>query len=294
MFYRKLKYDNIIRNLVLVSLLGFALSSCGLFGHRHDEKPLARAYGNYLYPSDIKGLVPDGSTPEDSSTLVKSYVELWLKKKAVVSKAEFNLTETQKDLETQIEEYRTSLLIYEYEKLMVAQSLDTVVSESQISSYFHQYSQNFLLQDPIIKGIYFRMLKSSPKLREFRELAHSTGDLAYKRLVDMGAQQADYTESFEESWIAFNSLMQKMPGSVKDPEEFLLHYKYLEADDEHYYHFVKITDFKLPGETAPLEFVKQDIRDILLNKRKINFLKELEESIYNEAVIQNEVEVYEN
>jgi len=284
----------LFRSLVAGFLLGFVLSSCGILGHRNDEKPLARAFGNYLYPSDIKGLVPEGSAPEDSSTLVKSYVELWLKKKAVVSKAEFNLTETQKDLEKQIEEYRTSLLIYEYEKLMVAQSLDTVVTESQISSYFHQYSQNFLLQDPIIKGIYFKMPKSSSRLREFQSLARSSGDLAYQRLVDIGAQQAEYTESFEENWLSFNSLMQKMPGSINNPEEFLQRYKYLEADDGRSYHFVKIIDFKLPGETAPLEFVKQDIRDILLNRRKMDFLKELEESIYNEAVIQNEVEVYEN
>ena len=294
MFYQKLKSDTLFRSLLVGSLLGFVLSSCGIIGHRNDEKPLARAYGNYLYPSDIKGLVPEGSTHEDSSTLVKSYVELWLKKKAVVSKAEFNLTEAQKDLEKQIEEYRTSLLIYEYEKLMVAQSLDTVVTESQISAYFYQYSQNFLLQDPIIKGIYFKMPKASPRLREFQNLARSSGDLAYQRLVDLGAQQAEYTESFEENWLSFSSLMQKMPGSVNNPEEFLRRYKYLEADDGRYYHFVKIIDYKLPGETAPLEFVKQDIRDILLNRRKIDFLKELEESIYNEAVIQNEVEVYEN
>lgn len=294
MFYRKSKSDTFFRFLIAGTLLAFAVSSCGIFGHRNDEKPLARAYGNYLYPSEIRGLVPEGSTPEDSATLVKSFVELWLKKKAVVSKAEFNLTEAQKDLEKQIEEYRTSLLIYEYEKLMVAQSLDTMVTDSQISTYFHQYSQNFLLQDPIIKGIYFKMPKSSSRLREFQNLAHSTGDLAYQRLVDLGAQQAEYTESFEENWLSFSSLMQKMPGSVNNPEDFLRRYKYLEADDGRYYHFVKIIDFQLPGETAPLEFVKQEIRDILLNRRKIDFLQELEESIYNEAVIQNEVEVYEN
>jgi hypothetical protein len=270
------------------------LSSCGIIGRRNDEKPLARAYGHYLYPKEIKGLVPEGSTPEDSTTLVKSYIELWLKKKAVMSKAEFNLTEAQKDLEMQIEEYRTSLLIYEYEKLMVAQSLDTVVTESQISNYFNQYSQNFLLQDPIIKGIYYKISKTTPKLREFQNLARSSDDLAFRRLVDLGAQLAEYTESFEESWLSFNSLMQKMPGSVSKPEEFLNRYKYLEADDGQYYHFVKIIDYKLNGETAPIEYVKQDIRDILLNRRKIDFLKELEESIYNEAVIQNEVEVYEN
>jgi hypothetical protein len=136
--------------------------------------------------------------------------------------------------------------------------------------------------------------RSSSRLREFRDLAHSAGELDYKRFIDLGAQQAEYTESFEENWLSFNSLMQKIPGVVADPQQFLQRYKYLEAEDDRYFHFVRILDFKLPGEVGPPEYVRHEIIDILLNKRKIKFLQELEESIYNESVIHNEVEVYEN
>jgi hypothetical protein len=267
--------------------------SCSSHPQRKNESPIARAYNNYLYPSDIEGLIPGGTTPEDSSRLVKSYIELWLKKKAVVNKAEFNLTAAQKDIDNLLEEYRTTLLTYAYERQMVEQKLDSVVTDAQVQSYYNQYRQDFILQDPIIKGVYFRILRSSGRLREFRELAHSSGDLAYKRLVDLGAQVSDYTDSFEESWVSFPLLMQKMPGSVADPEQFLQRYKYLEAEDDRYFHFARIIDYKLPGETAPLEFVAQEIRDVQLNKRKMEFIKQLEESIYNEAVIQNDVEVYE-
>jgi hypothetical protein len=281
------------RILISIPILAL-LVSCSL-SHRHnDEKPIARAYGNYLYPSDIKDMIPPGTTREDSLEMIKSHIELWLKKKALVNKAEFNLTATQKDLEQKIQEYRTTLLIYEYEKLMVAQQLDTLVTDAQVSTYYSQYRQNFQLQVPIVKGVYFRLPKTAARIREFRELARTSGDAAYARLTDIAAQSADYTESFEETWLSFNSLMQKIPGSVQDPQQFLQRYKYLEAEDERFYHYVKISDYKLPGETAPLEYVKQEITDILLNKRKIDFLKELEESIYNEAVISNEVEVYQN
>jgi len=283
---------SLISLLLLVIMVPFFIS-CKPDRKRKNEKPLARAYGNYLYRGDVQGLIPSGTSPEDSIRLVKSYIELWMKKKAVVNKAEFNLTEAQKNIESLLEEYRTSLLTYAYEKQMVEQKLDSVVSESEIQSYYNQYKQDFLLQDPIVKGVYFRILRSSGRLREFRDLAHSFGDLAYKRLVDLGAQVAEYTESFEENWLSFPLLMQKMPGTVQDPKQFLQRYKYLEAEDNRYFHFARIIDFKLPGDAAPPEFVKQEIRDILLNKRKMDFLKQLEESIYNEAVIQNEVEVYE-
>lgn len=295
MCYPRLISKTGLFNLFTLVILVTILASCTSFSKRNREEgnPIARAYGNYLYRSDIQGLIPAGSTPEDSLRLVKSYIELWMKKKAVVSKAEFNLTEAQKNVENLLDEYRTSLLTYEYEKQMVEQKLDTVLSDSEVQTYYYQYKQNFLLQDPIVKGVYFRILRSSSRMREFRDIAHSYGDLAYKRLVDLGAQVAEYTDSFEENWLSFPLLMQKMPGTVADPSDFLKRYKYLEAEDDRYFHFARIIDYKLPGESAPLEYVKQEIRDILLNKRKMDFLKQLEESIYNEAVIQNDVEVYE-
>jgi hypothetical protein len=293
MYYLKLKSKTNLIYLFLLVILIPVFTSCHSKSRRQNENPIARAFDNYLYKSDLQGLIPPGTSPEDSSRLVKSYIELWIKKKAVVNKAEFNLTEAQKNIENLLDEYRTTLLTYEYEKQMVEQKLDTILSESQVQDYYNQYKQDFLLQDPIIKGVYFRILRTSMRLKEFRDLAHSYGDLAYKRLVDLGAQVAEYTDSFEENWLSFPLLMQRMPGTVQDPKQFLQHYRYLEAEDDHFFHFARIIDYKLPGETAPLEYVKQEIRDVLLNKRKMEFLKQLEESIYNEAVIQNNVEVYE-
>ena len=291
MYWPRLRTD--ILPVVLATAILATAAGCRSSHRRSNEAPVARAYGSYLYKSDLQGLIPAGTTPEDSIRLVKSYIGQWLKKKAVVNKAEFNLTEAEKDVESLLEEYRTTLLTYEYEKQMVEQKLDTVVSDSEVQTYYYQFKQDFLLQDPIVKGVYFRVLRTSPQLGQFRDVAHSYGELAYKKLIDLGAQVADFTDSFEENWLSFPLLMQKMPGTVADPKQFLMRYKYMEAEDDRYFHFARIIDFKLPGEPAPLEYVKQEIRDILLNKRKMDFLKQLEESIYNEAVVQNEVEVYE-
>jgi len=293
MYYLKLKSERDLRTLIILIIIIPLFSFCGQDHKRKSENPIARAYGYYLYRSDLQGLIPAGTTPEDSMRIVKSYVELWMKKKAVVNKAEFNLTAAQKDIDNLLEEYRTSLLTYEYEKQIVEQRLDTILTDNVIQTYYYEHKQNFLLQDPIVKGVYFRVLRNSTRIQEFKNLARSTGDLAYKRIVDLGAQVADYTEAFEENWLPFPLLMQKMPGTVADPKQFLQRYKYLEAEDDRYFHFARIIDYKLPGEPAPPEYVKREIRDILLNKRKMELLKQLEESIYNEAVIQNEVEIYE-
>lgn len=279
--------------IAVLLIIGFSFSGC-FRGKRNNEEPLAKAYGKLLYPSDLKGLIPSGSSSEDSLTLVKSYIELWLKKRAVVNRAEYNLTAEQKNLDDLIEEYRTSLLIYNYEKLMVAQNLDTVVSRDQINNYFLQNSRDFILRDPIVKGLFFRIARSSGQLQDIRDLAQSPGDYSYKRLVNLGAQYADVMESFDDNWTSLVLLMQKMPGNLPDPERFLKQYKFMEAEDAGNYYFIRILDFKLAGEQAPIEYVENEIRDIILNKRKMEYIRELEESIYNEAVLENQVEVYEN
>ncbi|MFO7615931.1 MAG: hypothetical protein R6V75_01625 [Bacteroidales bacterium] len=294
MCFRRSSYNILTSWPILVLLLAAGLSACNFSGRRSGELPLAKAFNRYLYPSDVLGLIPQGTTPEDSTVLVRSYIDLWLKRQAVLNRAEFNLPEDKKNLQKLIEEYRTSLLIYEYEKLMVAQNLDTIITNAQIRKYYLDNSENLPLQHPIIKGVFIRVPASSTKLREFRQNIRASGDLSYTSLFSLSAEYAESIESYEENWTNFTLLMQKIPGNLDNPERFLTKYRYLEAEDDAYTYFVKIYDFKLPGEVPPLEYIEHEIRDMLLNRRKIEFLRELEESIFNHAVMQNQVEVYEN
>ena len=291
---RKLRYKSLPVWLILFMLLAVGLSGCNWIKGRSGEEPLAKAFNKYLYPSDVMGLIPKESTPEDSIILVKSYIDLWLKKQAVLNRAEFNLPEDKKDLEKQIEEYRTSLLIYEYEKIMVAQNLDTTITNAQIKKYYLDHAEDFPLQHPIIKGVLIKVPATSTKLKEFRKNIKATEDLSYTSLFSLSAEYAESVDSYEEKWINFTLLLQQIPGNLENQEQFLTQYRYLEAEDDQFFYFIKIFDFKLTGEVPPLDYIEHEIRDLLLNRRKIDFLRELEESIYNEAVLQNQVEVYEN
>ena len=60
-----------------------------------------------------------------------------------------------------------------------------------------------------------------------------------------------------------------------------------------YIYFLRIFDHKLPGQIKPLEFVKDEIENIIVNKRKVALAKELEDQIYERAERNKEFEIYE-
>ena len=58
--------------------------------------------------------------------------------------------------------------------------------------------------------------------------------------------------------------------------------------------FLRIFEYKVIGEIAPLEFIKEQVADVIINKRKIALKKELERKIYEEAEQTNAFEIYSN
>ena len=91
---------------------------------------MARVFDKYLYKADVAGVIPNGSSKQDSITLAKNYIQNWIKQQVILHKAETNLDEEKKDVEKKLEEYRNSLITYIYEKELIRQKLDTVVSDN--------------------------------------------------------------------------------------------------------------------------------------------------------------------
>ena len=46
------------------------------------------------------------------------------------------------------------------------------------------------------------------------------------------------------------------------------------------------------GEVKPLSMVRGNIRTVLLNKRKLKYIQDLENTVYNDGINRNQVEIY--
>lgn len=274
----------IINCFSLVMLLVAMLTgSCSRWSNSGEEEPLAKVGNVYLYPADLKGLIKPGISKEDSISMVASLVEKWVRKQVILQKAEMNLTNEEKDVNKELDEYRTSLLIYKYEQKYISEKLDTVVKQTEIEEYYNQNPSNFTLSSEIVKAQFVKLPLTAPNTEKLKEWMRSENSENIKLIEGYCFQYATKYDYFNDEWVSFNTVRSLMPNSISDNENFLKTTKFAEMKDSANYYFLSIKDYKLKGSISPLKFVQNDIYNIILLKRKQKLVNELENKLYFEA-----------
>ena len=276
--------------LVLIFLA--ILSNCARFEDRGKEHLLARVYDKSLYFSDIEDLFPEDISGSDSLILLQSFVDKWVRKQLIMEKAELNLTEEQKDVSRQIEEYRSSLLIYKYEQNLVTQKLDTLISQQEVQQYYDENPSNFSLDGHIVKCLYIKLPLDAPEVWRVRQLYRSEREEDIRNLESYCFDHAVNYDYFNEEWIPFDNITRELPNEIRNPDRYLRYNRYIEQQDSLYRYMVNIREYQLAGEVAPLPYVESKIRTIILNKRKVQFVNDLENNIYMDALNKGEFTIY--
>jgi len=280
-----------INTLIIICFFAFFIQ-CEQPKIDEDKTLLVKVYDKFLYYEDLEGLIPEGSTKEDSSVKVSNYVDLWVKKQLMMKKAELYLTDSEKDVERQIEDYRSSLMIYRYKQKFIEQKLDSVISFEDIKDYFNVNKQEFPLKENAFAGIYVKLLKSVPDINRLRYLLRSRVEGDSVLLRSFCLENAIKYDDFNGGFVALSQVTRELPNSILDPAQFLRTNSIVEMEDEEYMYFLKIKQYRLVGEIAPLKFVEDDIRSILLNKRKLLLIDELEQNVYQNAILQGNLEFF--
>jgi hypothetical protein len=281
-----------MRRTILFIFVVCIFLSCSKTAHKPKDIAIARVYEKYLYKSQIDDIVPKNLSSADSQRIVSDHIDKWVRKQLLVSKAEQNLKEEEKNVEQQIEDYRSSLLIFKYEQNIINHRLDTLISDQQMLDYYTNNSPNFILNNHLAKGIYIQVPRRVQNIYDVRRWYKSDKAEDLKSLESYCYKNASKYEYFDEHWKYFNEVYQSLPETYERAENILKYRKNYEAIDSSYYYFVKITDFKLAGSIAPFDFVRNDIRNILLNKRRIQLIQDLEADIYNDALNHDNFNIY--
>jgi len=257
-----------------------------------EKKTIAKIHDQYLYLSDLNNVVPNNKSREDSTMIAKNYIQEWIKRQLLLKKAEENLDPKSKDIRKQIENYRASLLIYRYQQQLIDQKLDTTVSQKEVASYYNENSSNFVLDKNLARVLYIKLAEKSPNMDKVRQWYKSDDEADRNQLKDYCYQYAEKFDNFNNQWIDFNALIQNIPYEISQPARFFRSRRFLEVKDNSYYHFIRINDYKLKGSTAPMDYVEDRIKSIIINKRKHQLLEKLENDIYNEALNRNKFVIY--
>lgn len=253
---------------------------------------VARVGESRLYQNELEEIIPDNLSKEDSAALADDYLKKWVKQELVIQKANENLSPQQKDVTKELRDYRNSLIIYKYKNELMKQRMDTLVTIQQIEDYYNTNPDNFNLNKNIVKAIFVKIPNEVANPEMLKNMAADISEEGLNELREYCVQYAKGFDIFINNWVNFDVVKNNIPSEIADPEHFLRSKNQIEVKDSNYYYLVSIHDYRLKNEIAPLEFVESNIKNLILNQRKIEFLKEVEENIYLEGIRQNKFRIY--
>lgn len=256
------------------------------------EKPVARVYSEYLFPSDLEGVVPKGTSSADSVLLVQSYIENWIRQTVILKQATDNVELNQDELEKQLETYRQSLIIYSYEQQLIAQNLDTTVSNAQIKKYYEENKENFELKKSIVKATYAKIPKNALRIENAKRWFNSNKPKDRNELETYCMQFSANYSLTDTSWLFMDELSMIIPLDRFSESSILQKNNYINFSDQEFVYLVKIKDFMYKEDLSPLEFETDNIKNIIINKRKIELIDKMENQVYQKARDGEDIEWY--
>ena len=276
-----------IKQLFVFSAVVLLLSSC--FNNK-EGRIIASVNEKDLMLEEVLEEMP--IQIEDSSFFVERYMNEWIRKQLMIYHAEINLSSDIQNYEKQIKEYRASLLIYAYQQELINQNFDTSISLKQVTDYYNQYKDEFKLSKNIFKGRFIVVDRSAPKLINLNKWYKSNKESSLEDLNDYCQQFAKEYYLEDDKWQYFSIFNQKLPEYIIEESYFLENTKGVVFEDDNLRYYVFIKDYLINGSISPLEMVQEKIKNVLLNKNKIEYLKQLEDELYQNGLALKKIKIY--
>ena len=281
--------------LIAVSALSLVVSCQFWAKNATDDMILAKTSSAELTLQQVSKLMPGNLKGADSVQFVQNYVDKWIHNRLMLEKAITNIdADGYASVENMVNDYRTALLVYKYQQLYIEQNLDTLILDSQIADHYGKYGNNFLLDSCAVKVVFVQIPNTSANANKIRSLVRNNRPDDMPKLEEFCDKEA-HEFDMGVNWRYLSDAVSKMPkGSITDPKAVAKNGRFVEGRDSLYNYYFMVKEFRDVNEQAPLVFAKEKIREILLNHRKNDLIRNLERKIYVDAVNKQRFTNYVN
>lgn len=287
-----------VKLLVLFLAIGMS-TSCDLFKIKseegeEDDPVLATVGKNTLRFSDIEFIRKENQGELDSSELVNRYLQNWIRKQLMIREASNNLNLNEAELERKLLDYRYALIVYEFEKSFVEQNLDRDVSLQEIEDYYNAHKENFSLKEIIVRTNFVKLEKNLPQKRQLERLLRNQRESNKGELKELALRYANNYYLEDVNWVKFDDIILNTPlAQNPNKVQLLKNNSLISVDDDNYTYYFSILEYKLQDQVPPLEFVRDEISKIIVNKRRVALAEQLHKDVYNKALDNNEFRIYD-
>ncbi|WP_247656717.1 peptidyl-prolyl cis-trans isomerase [Maribacter sp. MMG018] len=289
-----IKYRSVLF-LGTIFLCSIFLSCSSYFKKKEEKEPLARVGETYLYKEDVAPLITEGMSKGDSASFVANYINNWASKQLLLSKSKINLPEEKlREFDALVDAYRTDLYTRAYKEALVSQGADSVVTESQLQKFYEEQKENFKLKERIVRIRFIELPTNFLNREEVTKRLKSfeNEDLVYLDSIGVQFKKLNFNDSI---WVSSSRIFEEIPPITFDNQDrYLKKSQFFELEDSIGVYLGKIEEVKEVNDIAPLSYIAPTIKQVLLSRRKMDYLRKLETEIIDEAIKKKEFEVFAN
>lgn len=270
----------------MVGLLG-----CGSCKDIHDHKgktPLVEVDGKFLYKEDLMSMMPVGLSKDDSILFAEHYIRSWAEDILLFEKAENNIPENV-DVDKLVENYRRALIMHTYQQELISQKLVSDISEQEIADYYGKNKELFRLEQPLIKGLFIKVPLTAPQLNNVRRWYKIEKQDAVENLEKYSLQNAVKYEYFYDKWVSVSDVLDMIPLEIEAPEVYINKHRQIELKDTAFCYFLNVSDYLGVGDEKPYEFARPEVKDLLLNQKRVSFMEQVKADLYQHAVDKKKI-----
>ena len=277
--------------LFLVAMLVW--TSCGNNIDHGGKTPLVGVGADFLYQEDVEQMLTSDRMIKDSAEFVQKYIEHWLEDVLLYNQAKRNVSSS-KDIARLIDNYKKSLLLNIYQERLVSQQLDKEILSDEIAAFYESNKSMFKMEEPMFKGLLLKVSKKAPKLDAVRRWCKSIDPADLEKLEKYTLTNAQVYEYFYETWTPVSVIAPKVSLSEEELRRKVAEKKMVEFSDSASVYLINVTDYLPVGELKPLDLAESEIKELLVNSRKAEFLQRVKRDIYDEALKRGDVIFYNN
>ncbi|MEH6405932.1 MAG: peptidyl-prolyl cis-trans isomerase [Leeuwenhoekiella sp.] len=283
-----------MKRIVFILLIcSLIFTSCDFFKTENPGVPVARVNNNYLYETDIAALVTPEMTPEDSTLVVNGFITRWATQQLLIDGAKRNIDLTdQQRLDALVNQYKTDLYSQAYKDALVEKSLDSAISDAEVKTFYEQNEANFRLNEELLKLRFIQISDTDYNLNTIREkfIRFNEQDKKYLDSISVQFQAQSLNDSI---WVSKDNVINTIKAiTLENEQQYLKITNFLQLRDSLGLYLIAIKDKLNRNEYAPLEYVVPTVRQIILNKRKLELVKQLEKDITKDAIKNKQFEIY--
>ncbi len=274
-----------MKGKILIALCVLLLAGCERSGislpHR---EPLVKVIDRAVTREDVESQIPKGLSPDDSLLRAGSILKKRIIDMLMDDVAYRNIGDEKAEIDRLVNDYRRSLIRHRFQERLVNDRVSANIREYEQVAYYEANKEKFMLSENLIKGLFLKVPAKAPGLDSLRQWYVSTSEETIEKVEKYSLQNALIYDIFYDRWVTLDEVIEKMPTRIANPAQFLKTNNRIETSDSVYIYFLHIADKLLVGNPAPFDYVKTQIHSMLVNQRKIDYLRDFGEKLYLDAV----------